>query len=212
MNGWEHLFHFTQDGNTEIDLEQSGVPYGPGPTNPRNKADASNVKRNAKRSGRDWRPTTTCWHLTYKSKATKEITKEIAGEKKHPAIFPEELVEKCIKVSGLKKGIMFDCFAGTGTSLLVAKKMGLDYFGCDLDEDYGRFGITPEFPEGTYAYFATVDSTQAASAGAFANYKQPVFPYLIGTNYHSTPNKFNFRVTSNQDEFAFGAPLSLIHI
>ena len=61
-------------------------------------------------------------------KATKEITKEIAGEKKHPAIFPEELVEKCIKVSGLKKGIMFDCFAGTGTSLLVAKKMGLDYF------------------------------------------------------------------------------------
>jgi site-specific DNA-methyltransferase (adenine-specific) len=139
MNGWEHLFHFTQDGNTEIDLEQSGVPYGPGPTNPRYKADASNVKRNAKRSGRDWRPTTTCWHLTYKSKATKEITKEIAGEKKHPAIFPEELVEKCIKVSGLKKGIMFDCFAGTGTSLLVAKKMGLDYFGCDLDEDYVDF-------------------------------------------------------------------------
>ena len=40
MNGWEHLFHFTQDGNTEIDLEQSGVPYGPGPTNPRYKADA----------------------------------------------------------------------------------------------------------------------------------------------------------------------------
>jgi len=139
MNGWEHLFHFTQDGNTEIDLEQSGVPYGPGPTNPRYKADASNVKRNAKRSGRDWRPTTTCWHLTYKSKATKEITKEIAGEKKHPAIFPEELVEKCIKVSGLKEGTMFDCFAGTGTSLLVAKKMGLDYFGCDLDKDYVEF-------------------------------------------------------------------------
>ena len=40
MNGWEHLFHFTQDGNTEIDLEQSGVPYGPCPTNPRYKADA----------------------------------------------------------------------------------------------------------------------------------------------------------------------------
>ena len=57
----------------------------------------------------------------------------------HPAKFPEELVEKCIKVSGLKEGTMFDCFAGTGTSLLVAKKMGLDYFGCDLDEDYVDF-------------------------------------------------------------------------
>ena len=75
-----------------------------------------------------------------------------------------------------------------------------------LDENNGRFGITPEFPEGTYAYFATVDSTQAASAGAFANYKQPVFPYLIGENYHSTPNNFNFQVSSNQDEFSFSSP------
>ena len=65
MNGWEHLFHFTQDGNTEIDLEQSGVPN-------KSKIQSRNVKRNFKRSGRDWRPTTTCWHLTYKSKATKK--------------------------------------------------------------------------------------------------------------------------------------------
>ena len=75
-----------------------------------------------------------------------------------------------------------------------------------LDENNGRFGITPEFPEGTYAYFATVDSTQAASAGPFANYKQPVFPYLVGESYYSTPNNFNFRVSSNQEEFRFGSP------
>ena len=75
-----------------------------------------------------------------------------------------------------------------------------------LDENNGRFGITPEYPEGTYAYFATVDSTQAASSGPFANYKQPAFPYLIGANYHSTPNTFNYKVTSNQDQFSFGSP------
>ena len=57
-------------------------------------------------------------HITYQSKATKEITKEIAGDKKHPAIFPTKLVEKCIKVSGFKKCIVFDPFRQdlTGTS------------------------------------------------------------------------------------------------
>jgi hypothetical protein len=42
----------------------------------------------------------------------------------------------------------------------------------DLDEHNGRFAITPEFPEGTYAYFlATNEAGKAA------------FPYLVGPTY-----------------------------
>jgi len=130
QNGWEHLFHFTKDGNTDIDLEWSGVPYDEA---------YNNAERNKKRSGRDWRPTTNCWHITYESKATKEITKLIAGENKHPAIFPKKLVEKCIKVSGLKKGIVFDPFMGTGTTAVVAKENNLEYIGCDIDNEYIKF-------------------------------------------------------------------------
>ena len=130
QNGWEHLFHFTKDGDTEIDLKWSGVPYN---------EEYNNAARNLKRSGRDWRPTTNCWHITYQSKATKEITKEIAGDKKHPAIFPTKLVEKCLKVSGLKKGIVFDPFMGTGTTACVAKEYGLEYVGCEIDKDYWQF-------------------------------------------------------------------------
>ena len=133
QNGWEHLFHFTKDGNTEIDLEASGVPYN---------TDYNNAARNEKRSGKNWRPTTTCWHITYKSKATKEITKQLTGDKLHPAIFPKDLVKKCIQVSGLKKGVVFDPFVGTGTSLIVAKEMDLNYVGCDIDEDYYNFAKT----------------------------------------------------------------------
>ena len=130
QNGWEHLFHFTKDGNTEIDLESSGVPYN---------TDYNNAARNEKRSGKNWRPTTTCWHITYKSKATKQITKEIAGEKKHPAIYPKNLVEKCLKVSGIKKGVVLDPFLGTGTTGLVAKEMNLDFIGIEIDKDYFNF-------------------------------------------------------------------------
>ena len=127
QNGWEHLFHFTKDGNTDIDLEWSGVPYDEA---------YNNAERNKKRSGRDWRPTTNCWHITYQSKATKDITAEIAGEDKHPAIYPRQLVEKCLKVSGLKQGVVFDPFMGTGTTAVVAKEYDLEYIGCEIDKAY----------------------------------------------------------------------------
>lgn len=67
-----------------------------------------------------------------------------------------------------------------------------------LDENNGRFCVTPEFPNGTYAYFATFESF-ADSSGKFVNYKQPQFPYLIGNNFKSRPIDFNFSKNSNQD-------------
>ena len=69
-----------------------------------------------------------------------------------------------------------------------------------LDQNNGRFCITPEFPNGTYAYFATVESNSVDSSGPFVGYKRPVFPYLIGENYKAKPNEFNFKRQSNQDD------------
>ncbi len=43
----------------------------------------------------------------------------------------------------------------------------------DLDEYNGRFAVTPEYPNGTYAYFLTTDS-----AGRLA------YPYLIGPRFY----------------------------
>ena len=67
-----------------------------------------------------------------------------------------------------------------------------------LDENNGRFCVTPEFPNGTYAYFATFDYSPS-SDGVFKNFKKPIFPYLIGNHYNSTPIEFNFKKDSNQD-------------
>jgi hypothetical protein len=44
----------------------------------------------------------------------------------------------------------------------------------DLDENNGRFGKTPEFPNGVYAYFATLDT-----------FLVPKFPYFVGNKYRS---------------------------
>jgi len=70
----------------------------------------------------------------------------------------------------------------------------------DLDEHNGRFCITPEYPNGVYAYFCTIDTTSIQNQGPFKNYFKPSFPYAIGNFYKSNPINFNFLKTSNQDE------------
>ena len=71
----------------------------------------------------------------------------------------------------------------------------------DLDEHNGRFCVTPEYPNGTYAYFATINPTKNESSGAFAKFRAPAFPYLIGNSYKSKPNTFNFDYKSNQNDY-----------
>jgi hypothetical protein len=68
-----------------------------------------------------------------------------------------------------------------------------------LDENNGRFCVTPEYPNGTYAYFATLNDGLADSSGVFSGYKRPVFPFFVGNTFKSKPNDFNFRKSSNQD-------------
>ena len=70
----------------------------------------------------------------------------------------------------------------------------------DLDEHNGRFCVTPDYPNGVYAYFATINETND-SIGPFQGFRRPQFPYLIGDSYYSVPNNFNFKSSSNQTEY-----------
>ena len=70
----------------------------------------------------------------------------------------------------------------------------------DLDENNGRYCVTPEFPNGVYAYFCTISNGFQETTGPFANYFRPVFPYIIGNSYKSSTIPFNFLKSSNQDD------------
>ena len=125
-NGHETIWHFTKSGKTAIDIQASSVPYRP-----------EFAEDNFQRTGRTTRPTTTCWHIPYETTGYMgQSSKDLKGEKTHPAIFPRELVRHCIRVSGVKSGVVYDPFAGTGTTLVVAKEMGLDSIGTEIDPDY----------------------------------------------------------------------------
>ena len=54
----------------------------------------------------------------------------------HFAVFPQELPERCIK-AGTKEGdIVMDIFAGSGTTLWVAKRMLRKFVGFELSQEY----------------------------------------------------------------------------
>ena len=72
-----------------------------------------------------------------------------------------------------------------------------EYFDLgDLDIHNGRFCVTPEYPNGVYAYFCTIGDVDPA----FKNYRKPEFPYVIGNTFKSKPIDFNY---SNIDQLEF---------
>lgn len=54
----------------------------------------------------------------------------------HPAIMPEEIAKRLIKLYSFVGDIVLDPFAGSGTTLAVAKKLGRRFIGYELYETY----------------------------------------------------------------------------
>ena len=59
----------------------------------------------------------------------------------------------------------------------------------DLDEFNGKFTVTPEYPNGTYAYFSTVDKDSF----------EPTFPYITFKHRNQTDN-FNYNYLNDQSD------------
>ena len=47
---------------------------------------------------------------------------------------PKELLRRIIKASSNKNDVIADFFVGSGTSLVVAKELGRNYIGCDINQ------------------------------------------------------------------------------
>lgn len=121
---YEHIFHFTKTGDVGIDRKAIGVPY----------MDKTNITRWKHGGNADRRCKGNCWFIPYDTIQNKR------EKGHHPATFPLQLVEHCIKTHGYNLDtIVLDPFSGTGTTLVAAKKLGIDYIGIDVDAEYVEY-------------------------------------------------------------------------
>jgi len=118
----EYIFHLTRSGNVPIDRLALGVPY----------QDKTNIARWSHTAGRDRRCRGNTWFVPYQTIQRRE------KERPHPATFPVELAENCIRLHGVKRvETMLDPFLGIGNSAVAAKKCGVkNFIGFDIDEEY----------------------------------------------------------------------------
>ena len=65
-----------------------------------------------------------------------------------------------------------------------------DFQSGDLDNYNGRFCKSPQYPDGTYAYFITIDASEAGIAE---------FPYILGPQFNSLPDPWNFTQGATQE-------------
>ena len=115
-NVTEFIFLLYKGNMPNLDRLSIGVEY----------QDKSNIGRY---SDKDLRCGGNVWKFGYETIQSKT-------QKLHNDRFPLELPRRCIKLSGLKKGLLIEPFCGSGTSCLAAKELGLDYIGIEINKDH----------------------------------------------------------------------------
>lgn len=107
----EFIFLLYKGKMPDLNRLSIGIPY----------KDKSNIGRY---SDKDLRCQGNFWEFGYETIQNKK-------DKLHNDRFPVELPTRCIKLSGLKNGILIDPFSGSFTSQIAAKKLGLNWIGID---------------------------------------------------------------------------------
>ncbi|MBO6263773.1 MAG: site-specific DNA-methyltransferase [Clostridia bacterium] len=65
-----------------------------------------------------------------------EINTNTYRMKEHFAMYPEKLIEPCILAGSKEGGVVLDPFFGSGTTGAVAKRLGRNYIGIDLNPKF----------------------------------------------------------------------------
>ena len=116
----EFIFHFTPNGDTNLDWLALGVPY----------QDQSNVGR-WRRAADGVRCRGNTWFIPY------ETIQRRDRDRPHPATFPSKLPEQCLRLHGVSRtNVVMDPFVGLGSSAVACARLGVNFIGADIDETY----------------------------------------------------------------------------
>lgn len=101
--------------------------------------------RDENRNPKDWiREDEKNYRLTHPSNLWTDLTIpfwSMPENTEHPTQKPEKLLAKIILASSKENDFVFDPFCGVGTSLVVAKKLGRNFCGIEMDEKYSLLAL-----------------------------------------------------------------------
>jgi site-specific DNA-methyltransferase (adenine-specific) len=115
----EYIFHFTKYGNVPVDKLAVGVSY----------QDKTNIERWKAANKEDRRDRGNIWFIPYQT-----IQSRIK-QRPHPATFPIELADMCIRLHGTAK-LVIDPFTGIGSTAIAAMHREISFVGFDIDREY----------------------------------------------------------------------------
>ena len=118
----EYIFHLTKTGSVPLDRLAVGVEY----------SDKSNIARWGHTGGQDRRCRGNNWFIPYETINSRD------NDRPHPATFPSQLAEWCIRLHGVRPDlVVLDPFLGIGHSAAGARICDVEKFiGFEIDPGY----------------------------------------------------------------------------
>lgn len=136
-DSWERLLQFNKEKQFHMYQEEVMVPIGDwAKSRLRNLSNTDKTRDNSK-SGSNFGKNVSNWltrDLVYPTNVLHLATE--CNNKNHSAAFPDELPEWFIKLFTKEGGVVLDPFMGSGTTTIVANKMGRIGLGIEILEEY----------------------------------------------------------------------------
>jgi len=114
---WETILWFVKDiKNYKFNLDDIRLPY---------------ITKKDKRLTGTGRNPTDVWYFDRVNNMTKNKL-----NLNHPTVYPDQLIERILKMSTDKHDLVLDPFVGSGTTIKVSKNLERDSIGIEIDPKY----------------------------------------------------------------------------
>ena len=136
-DAWERLLQFNKSKKFAMYQEEVMVPMGDWAKTRRKKLSETDKRRDTSKVGSGFGKNISNWVDRDKAYPTNVL--HLATEcnnKKHSAVFPEELPQWFMKLFTQEGDTVLDPFAGSGTTLFVAERMGRNAIGIEIMQEY----------------------------------------------------------------------------